>query len=378
MAEWLNYTPEDEDLIYWGMHPVGVNHLVGTWPNPGSPRVDARYRMLHGDNCTASPSRFLLRVRHELIVDPPTAATKDVWALMDLVPIAGGHIEGTTVANPDGIVLRMSVQNLEVLPDLLIPGVRMEIELSLADNGSVIYWENWATFPGSSRWSRFANNWVGGSETQGWIVDPLWTYGNFVQKYQSGSECYDFPRQSEILPGFAEFNGIDSYIALSHSVDAFSLPFRVTCEFRMRGQPDWMPIWGNFAAGGFFGKDKSDVIFGNLRLPTSWNANVDAWHTYRYDFEQTGQLGHQEYIDGINVMDAVTNRQFMQANRLGVYRHTVPGTIWGHFDLKHLLYQKGTVGNFTTVLDMPLQENALDLGPQANHGTTFNMDLPSV
>jgi hypothetical protein len=378
MAGWLPYVPEQIDFEYWGMHPDGVNHKVSSWPRPGSLRVDARYRMLFGKDCLPSAQRFLLRIRHELIVDPPTAATKDIWALLDLVPIKGGHIEATTNANADGLVLRVSAESMELLPDQQVPGVLFQIELSLADNGSVIYWEEYATHPGSTRWTPTAENWVGGSDAQGWITDPLWTYGEFVQKYQSGSECYAFERQSEGPEGFAEFNGVDSYIALTESVPAFNSPFRVTCDFRIRGQPDWMPIWGNHDAGGFKGMDQSDVIFGIIRFNTTWNPTIDVWHTYRYDFEQTSQLQHQLYIDGINVMDRISNRPQMSANRLGVYRQGGVGSIWGHFDLRFLKYEKGTVGNFTTELEMPLQTDALDLSDNENHGTTFNMELPSI
>jgi len=334
--------------------------------------------MLHGLECFPSAQRFLLRIRHKLIVDPPTAATKDIWALIDLEPVAGGHIEGTTEPNVDGLVLRVSIQSLESLPDLLVPGVRIEIELSLEDNGSVIYWENWATFPGSSRWSPNSENWVGGGDTQGWIIDPLWTFGNFVQKYQSGNECYAFPRQSSENGGFAEFNGVDSYIELDHNVNAFSLPFRVTYEMRWKVVQNWKPMFGNFEAGGFFGMKQERSVFGGLSIPTTWVPVTDHWVSYRYDFEQTGQLAHQLYIDDIVRMDAIASRQFMSANRLGVYRHGLLGELWAAMDVRNLKYLTGTVGDFTTVLDMPLIENALDLGPQANHGTTFNMDLPSV
>jgi hypothetical protein len=177
---------------------------------------------------------------------------------------------------------------------------------------------------------------------------------------------------------FARFNGTDSYIALTSLVSAFNAPFVVTCDFRYQGQPDWMPIWGKHATGGFFGFDEHEVIFGSLRLNTSWVPEVNQWYHYEYRFEQSGQLGHQQLIDDVIVMDATTNRQHMDANRLGVYRHTVPGTIWGHFDLKLLQYLKGTPGDFDVQLDMPLQTDALDLGPFENHGTTFNMELPSV
>ena len=72
-----------------------------------------------------------------------------------------------------------------------------------------------------------------------------------------------------------------------------------------------------------------------------------------------------------------SNRQNVLFNNLGVFRHNDPGVIWGDFDMRLLKLQTGPPGNLVTVLDMPLIENALDLSVNANHGTTFNMDLPS-
>jgi len=192
-------------------------------------------------------------------------------------------------------------------------------------------------------------------------------------------ECKDVcGEEKELVENFARFNGIDSYIALEEQVPSFNNPFVVTCQFRYQGQPDWAPIWGRHQAGGFFGFDEHEVIFGNARRNTSWEPEVGVWYNYEYRFEQSGPLGHQQLIDDVIVMDAVFSRQFINANRLGVYRHQTTGTIWGHFDLKHLIYKKGTVGDFTTELHLPLQEDALDLSDNENHGTTFNMELPST
>jgi hypothetical protein len=47
-------------------------------------------------------------------------------------------------------------------------------------------------------------------------------------------------------------------------------------------------------------------------------------------------------------------------------------------DIRDLKIETGTPGDYETLLDMPLRTNALDIGPNENHGTTFNMDLPSV
>jgi hypothetical protein len=193
------------------------------------------------------------------------------------------------------------------------------------------------------------------------------------------SECV-LPDGEEFvfLPGFAEFNGTDSYIALTDSVGQLNVPFVLRADIRRRGFPHIWPIFGVEGTGGFFGMDFSQIIFGNLTLDTDWIEVDDVFFEWEYRFEQDAQLHHQLFIDGVEVMDRTTNRQFLNPNVLGVFRHNSFPTIWGHFDMKNLILKRGTPGNFDIVLKMPLIVDATDHSSHDNHGTTFNMDLPSV
>lgn len=355
------------------------------WPAPNGPRVDSRFHFVGSEEtCDSRGSR------HFCWFNPFGPGEPDYFALIDVLPIAVGHLRGETNEDSDGRVLRLDIVDYDQSnphPDYSETGIEYDFTLSLpgkTDWHTRWFWPNpsidgFGPPPLNITIDPFA---VPPART---VIDPggidtAWEHdigGNIF--WHTWDECRDIcGGEAPAVQPFARFNGLDAYIALTAVTAAFSLPFRVTCDFRYQGQPDWMPIWGKAAAGGFFGLDKEEVIFGNLRLPTSWTPDVNVWHTYRYDFEQTGQLGHQLYIDDIVVLDAVTNRQFMNSNRLGVFRQGGIGQIWGRFDLRNLLYLRGTVGSFVTELDMPLTTNALDLGPRANHGTTFNMELPSV
>jgi len=176
---------------------------------------------------------------------------------------------------------------------------------------------------------------------------------------------------------FAEFNGIDSYISLDQLMTGFNSSFIMSARIRLHDTTVFWPILGREGTGGFFGMDDEDLIFGNLRLATSWTPVLDTWFDWRYEFEQVLQLKHKLFIDDIEVMDRTTNRQFATFDNLGVYRHSVPGPLWGNFDMQHLRITSGVPPSPILVLDMPLTVNALDLGPSANHGTPFNMDLPA-
>lgn len=375
---WLDYTPEDIDLIYWGMHPVGVNHKVAIWPRPNSLRVDARYRMPHGHDCQASAQRFLIRSQFHGTVPPPLPSPVDLWAWIDLEVVDGGHIEASLGPQGDGIDLRMSVRSYDSLPSSGLEGVRMEIEHSIAGFGSMLYWEEYWTEPLAFGWNRNAENWVSGGQTQGFIVDPLWPYQILQPKFQSASECYNFPRQSVPVELMAEFNGVDSWIALDNNIAGFAGPFMLEARIRLHDVTSFWPILGRDNSGGFFGMDEDDGIFGTLRLTTAWLPVLDEWFWWRWEFEQFLQLQHKLFIDDVEVMDRTSTRQFSQFNVMGVYRHGLPGPIWGNFDMQHLKRTTGIPGNHVVDYHYPLTENALDISPTQNHGTTFNMTLPST
>lgn len=355
------------------------------WPWPSGPRVDARFRFLgSAQTCDARGSR------HFCWFNPFGPGEPDYFALIDVLPIADGNLQGETNVDSDGRVLRLDIVDYQASnphPDYSETGIEYDFTLSLpgkTDWHTRWFWPNppidgFGPPPLNITIDPFA------SPPARTVVDPggigtAWEHDTGGPIFwHTWRECDDIcGGPKPIGEPFARFNGIDAYIALTTETAAFSTPFVVQCDFRYQGQPDWAPIWGKHAAGGFFGFEDDEVIFGSLRLATSWVPQVGVWYKYEYRFEQSGQLGHQQLIDDVVVMDAVQNRQFMNSNRLGVYRHTVPGTIWGRFDLRNLKYLRGTPGSFVTELDMPLTTNALDLGPRGNHGTTFNMELPSI
>lgn len=377
---WFEFLPNDDERTYWKVGPL-TQPKLSKWPSPNSNRVHAGFRIAADPDLIPYSSKYVIEYKGWR--DSPAVGDPEVhrmfWVDLDVIT-DGVHLAGNAGVDPETLYdADVSIKQYTSLPSTGNPGREIRVDLEHSQGATAVMTLEYQDLGGQRL--RYNRNWAQSSPIASIDFGSAeWPQEVNRFEWYPVPECYTFPPQAPILPpeGFAEFNGINSYIALTKLTKAFNDPFRVTCEFRIRGQPDWMPIWGKFATGGFFGKDQTDVVFGNLRLNTSWAADVDVWHTYRYDFEQTGQLGHQEYIDGINVMDRVVARQFMDSNRLGVYRHTVPGTIWGHFDLRDLKYLKGTVGSFVTELDMPLRLNALDSGPELNHGTTFNMALPSV
>lgn len=362
-----------------------TENRVATWPLPNSGRIPARFKMLGSDpGCASRASRYIFTWR-------PFPGGTRYFALFDVEPNGTPfELEGTTGEDPHGRVAKLTITDHH--EDNLHPvhgetGIRYLFTLSLpshADWHTEWFWPSppvsgfgpapvslqVAPFPVPNA-RRLNDACSADNAWQDTVCTPV--------EWYTFSECKQPAGQVMVFaPSFAEFNGTDSYIALTTTVGAPNVPCVLKADIRRRGFPWIWPIFGIEGTGGFWGMDLSQIIFGNLTLDTDWTEVDDVWFKWEYRFEQDTQLHHQLFIDDVEVMDRTTNRQFMNPNVLGVFRHNSFPTIWGHFDMKNLLYLHGTPGNFTTRLDMPLTENALDLGPFNNHGTTFNMDLPSV
>lgn len=362
-----------------------THNRVATWPLPGGARIPARFKMVGSEpSCASRASRHIFTWK-------PLPGGERYFSLIDVEPNGTPfELSGNTGEDPAGRVMELVITDYHLgnpHPEYSETGIGYKFVLTHPFKTTWTaewFWPNPAIPPFESATvsliavpfavpnARFINDDLG--------VDTAWEsdVGSPIDWY-TFSECSTpAGEEKEFVAGFAEFNGIDSYIALTSSLGSMNTPFVFKADIRRRGFNWIWCIFGKEGTGGFFGMDLSQVLFGNLTLDTSWTEVDDVWMEWEYHFEQDGQLRHQLFINGVEVMDQTTNRQFMNPNVLGVYRHNSFPTLWGHFDMKNLIYQKGTPGDFDIILDMPLIDNALDLGPLSNHGTTFNMELPSV
>jgi hypothetical protein len=213
--------------------------------------------------------------------------------------------------------------------------------------------------------------------TPGWYwqdVDPPGSEIHLCQLF-AASECYEFP-EDDI--GHAAMNGVDAYIKLDNPLGAINFDFVIELDVRLNQTVNHWPVFGVQGTGGFIGMQGADLIVGAAQRTTSWTPVTDVWFNWRLEFEQQSQLNYELFIDDVKVLDTVTNRLNFQPNTIGVYKQGVPGTLWADADFKNLKVRTGDAPSSDVRLDMPLIENALDLGPLANNGTTFNMPLPSV
>lgn len=176
----------------------------------------------------------------------------------------------------------------------------------------------------------------------------------------------------------ASFNGTDAYIQLGDLGSFPFNPFKISCEIRLNQTANHWPVLGRDGAGGFCGMRDDNIVFGSFEIDTSWTPVTDVWFPWVFEFEWPDLLKYKLKIGGSTVWNSVQVRQNFPMDTIGVYKHGISGTLWADMDMRDLKIETGSPSSPVTLIDMPLRENALDLGPNANHGTTFNMVLPSV
>lgn len=357
---------------------------VAKWPPDATPRTHCSFRMALGEGLPfPRPQRFLCFM--DTVPDEPL---DKAYPFIDMESSGEFELEGEAGANEFGrnVHLKIKEHPEPTFPGIEIPGIEYFFRFTMPtfDDFTVTYFfknEDHQQIPRdvpmmADAFDDSNQAVIFWDDTMALSID--WPAGGFENNFnwKPMSRCFTFPEELPPL-GMAEFNGIDSYISLLNTLAGFAQPFKLDAEIRLHDVTTFWPILGRDLSGGFFGMDGADIIFGTLRKPTSWVPVLDQWFTWEYEFEPLTQLQHKLTINDVVVNDSTNSRQFSTFNNLGVFRHGVPATIWGNFDMRNLLYRKGTPGNYTTVLNMPLNTDACDIGPNLNHGTTFNMTLPS-
>jgi hypothetical protein len=286
------------------------------------------------------------------------------------------HIGVTTGPNADDYSFEIDIKSEDELDVLSGPGISKKTTVSHPSFGDIEQHGEWGIGVEQINWQHnmSTNFWHGGGRWTHYEADPGWPFDLEIDVFAS-DECYLFP-QTPV--GMAAFNGSDAYIALDHDITGFDLDFVIDVDVRLNDSSTWWPVFGRAGLGGFIGMDGADLIFGALRKTTTWTPVDDEWFNWRLEFEQPDQLKLQLFINDTLVATSTISRFNTPINRIGVYKQGVGGSLWADGDFKNLKVLLGDYPSTDVELDMPLIENALDAGPSENHGTTFNMDLPSV
>jgi hypothetical protein len=294
----------------------------------------------------------------------------------DMEIIGENHIHGSLPVNAHGYGMDIVIKTVEDLPIHSQPGIEIAIDITrpslplLRQRGE--YVAQGATQP--MDWNQDTNHFPIGP---GWIwLDETFPFeGVTVVQIFGVSECYLFPEEDV---GMASMNGVDAYIELDQAIAIDGGPFFFEADVRIR-QDDFNAFLAPHSQNSVLGTLNEEGVYSSRRLELPDWPGFDVWFKYRLEFEWSNglQLNYKAWIDDV-VQDELTNpRVFLGFTAIGVRRLAGPA-VWGDFDIKNLVFKRGSFSSPVVVLDMPLKKNALDIGPNSNHGTTFNMDLPSV
>lgn len=374
---WFQLTPSIADYEFWKWERFNGVRLVAKWPHPNTVRIDPRFRIMHSrPELIPQASRWGV-VYYERTLDyDPLLEDRNGIGWFDFETRGDNHIGVSTGPDKNLYSLEIDVESFDVLPFLNGPGVRMDILATHPSFGEQHQTGEWLDDPAQIHWryNMNTNFWHGSGRWTHFEADPGWP-SDLEFDIWAVNECYPFV-QTPV--GMASMNGTDAYIELDHFILQDSGPSFFEADLRLR-QDDWNSFLAPQAASTNIAIVQGEGAYGSRRLDLPDLPAFDVWFKYRIEFEWSSglQLNYKAWIDDVLQDEITGNRVTTFFDRIGV-RTWFTTPIWGNFDIKNLLFKRGSFASPITVLDMPLIENALDRGPDANHGTTFNMDLPSV
>lgn len=362
-----------------------ANNKVAWWPKPNTPRIDPRYRMLEGAGLPCAMAQ-----RHLMRIKPNDGVGGEIFnGWLDVTPISDTVLRGNTGLSPEGYDLQLDVIDYSVVVDpvTLLHGIVMEWTVSKTGFASfyIRYHRRAPLYPGQDGVTPDMLELFGPKLPAPFITsdyDPLihtyWSNEPMEQfiEWTTMSECWQFPESAPPLL-FAEFNGLDAYIATGGNGFGFSGRWKWEAEYRIRTFTDCWPlqsasVW--FVRGGI---DATNVLIQNNGVPHGGSVVLDQWQkiTLQRGWNGAADGLSELFVDDVFVDDNVT------ANTGGPFHYfggnaPIGSGNFGDFDMRNMKIQTDN-GGIVTVVDFPLTTNACDLGPSAFSGTTFNMSLPS-
>lgn len=300
-----------------------------------------------------------------------------IFGYVDVAAIDEGHLFGSAGTNSDGWTITLDIQEYDVTPVLGQPGV---VATFRTENLGLGFWYEakfWYLDDEFAKWSRSVRINLTASFFFQEERSPGWPVGLHEIKGGSLPECFSFPLIEE-EEDFANFNGTNSYIQLEAFTPQIATRWEMSGEMYLRSNlKAWLLVHSsqNLVRAGFSG--------GLAQYRTSTGAispplPLDEWFAFRFEREWTFPTGNffRLFVNETQVAQFGGVNWALQFDQIGHprFEEDVP---WPNYDLRNFRVLIGTPESPITVLDMPLEVNACDQGADENHGTTFNMALPS-
>lgn len=374
---WFTPSPSQEELDFWQFKPTGFLPLIPHWPKPNSARVNCFFLMKD-----TFPAFIPIAGRYGFYFTEvgtewdPTKEDTNEFAALDFQGIGPNHVRGVLGQSPAGFDVTIDIEALPDLPIINGDGIRATVVADHAQHGTQTVTGIWDRLPLRQNWFYNQNTDLQ-LPTGNWQFenDPQWNIPLLLPHIFAAHDCYGFPRDME---EFARFNGVDAFIDLSFSTGVDSGPFRISCDMRLQDRIA-NPILAFQSANSGYQTIGEALFWGPVEIANNFMPANDVWFNLvtEFEWELGQQLTYQVFVDDVLAKQTTTNRQFFNISQLGK-RNSGPSAVFGHFDMRNLFWERGTFASPVVELDMKLMLNALDDGPTGNHGTTFNMQLPSV
>jgi len=207
------------------------------------------------------------------------------------------------------------------------------------------------------------------------VLNPSWVTvvpNNFA--FTAMSECWLFPELVD-PEGFAEFNGVDSYIKNRSRTNDTTGAWRQEFDVRLHDTGQHHYLCKSFNTTRFNVIYENKISYINREVTFSTSLTLNQWYhvDFRYQWDAADGL-YRVAIDG-GADDTAANSNFnAKWDQFGKRAGQPPV---GEFDLKNFVLRNGTAASSTVYLDQNFDINACDDGPDGRHGDTFNMPLAS-
>lgn len=170
-------------------------------------------------------------------------------------------------------------------------------------------------------------------------------------------------------------NGVDAWIDAPSQLLVNHPKIKMVFDFRLHSAAQQIVLGRSNQLSQFTSISQDRFTWRSNRVDFSPLLNQGQWYNcdYRFNWDIVDGLNRVSIDGGADITSA--GAQVAQLiDQIGKQGGAAPTS---HFDLKVMTVESGGASSPATVIDMPLDVNACDDGPNSWDGTTFNMTLPS-
>jgi len=360
-----------------------LNRNISGWPQPNTPRIDPRFRMVHGVLAPAPrPSRHLFRLRPNGIFTTPIL---NCW--IDLLAISDTQLEGISGPHPSTgwdikLTLTLFADPIEQ-PETATSGIEYRWTFSFPGEPDFFYWMMFTdediSQPDEIKIQQTKTFVVGPSFPTDDNKDPILNaafpapvHGNV--EFWGMSECWVFPGAAAPL-GSAEFNNVDTSILFDGYTLITATAVKFELDVRLRDNNFCAVLARRFNTTRWVGLKQDFFQWRSTSVPLSPLIPLSEWGTFRaeFDWSVSGLAWKCWWNDVLIGTTAAAFQHALVFNQMG----RRGATYVGDYDCRKLTLQDTDPAAPRLLLSTELQNDACDIGPSGLKGTTEGMTLPS-